>query len=94
MSILGAAGIVYPKSPFSNPAKTYMCPNVALKESTDRYHWATNKYLITLESTAEVRWSVPWLLGLLKTEASAGATSALGRKAGTQGPRSWRGVEP
>ena len=57
MTILGAAGIVYPKSPFSNKAKTYMCPNVALKESTDRYHWATNKYLITLESTAEVRWS-------------------------------------
>ena len=57
MSILGAAGIVYPKKPFGNKAKTYMCPNVIEKESTDRFHWATNKYLITLETTAEVRWS-------------------------------------
>ena len=55
MTILGALGIVYPKSPFSNTAKTYMCPNVAMKVSTDRYHWATNKYLITLESTPKVR---------------------------------------
>ena len=30
MTILGALGIVYPKSPFSNTAKTYMCPNVTL----------------------------------------------------------------
>ena len=56
MSILGALNIVYPKSPFSNKAKTYMCPNVALKESTDRYHWATNKYLIPLKSSADVEW--------------------------------------
>ena len=57
MSILGALGIVYPKKPFGNKAKTYMCPNVIEKESTDRFHWATNKYLIPLETTADVRWS-------------------------------------
>ena len=59
MRILGAVNLVYPINPFSNPAKTYMCPVVPLvkNDGTDRYHWATNKYLITLESTAEVRWS-------------------------------------
>ena len=71
MTILGALGIVYPKSPFSNTAKTYMCPNVALKVSTDRYHWATNKYLITLESTAEVRWSALPKVRNIKKQADA-----------------------
>ena len=56
MTLLGNLGIVYPKSPFSNKAKTYMCPNVIEKASTDRYHWATNKYLIPLKSSADVEW--------------------------------------
>ena len=58
MRILGALNLVYPKNPFANPAKTYMCPVVPLVKSdgTDRVHWATNKYLIQLDSVAAVKW--------------------------------------
>ena len=71
MTLLGALNIVYPKSPFKAPVKTFMCPSVVMKESTDRYHWATNKYLVQLNSSAAVIWeNLPKVTSLKKpTEA-------------------------
>ena len=68
IQILGAAGIVYPKMPFSDKSRNYMCPDVYVKDSTYRYHWATNKYLISLHDTADVVWeSLPKITSIRKT---------------------------
>lgn len=68
MRLLGAVKIVYPEEPFADKGRNFMCPDVVVKESTDRYHWATNKYLITLTGTADVDWTkLPKITSILKT---------------------------